>query len=293
MTKKIPQSHYKEKEKRNKEKKKQTKLDLPSIPKISQSLIKSLYKYKMGEECGLKIHASYIDNINFPSTEAQELGNYFEYMATNQLPRDNHLPKAKLLKNGNPSLPYARMDKQVENFKNLMKRLNFKIEQTGFAFTNPKFSGITDVIAHDNNIKSKVINKKRIIIDLKTSALLNDKWSEYGWADESIEEKDNLLLQAIHYKMLAKYEWGIDDIPFYFMIFSTKNDWEYKVFKVNVDVSTYQLHYSNLISIKEYLDNQIKIGFKAKPSLARCYNCPLGITCSHHTDIPKIQEVYI
>ena len=91
-----------------------------------------------------------------------------------------HVPKAKLLKNGKPSLAYARMDKQVENFKNLMKRLNFKIEQTGFAFTNPKFSGITDVIAHDNNIKSKVINKKRIIIDLKTSALHTIKINKHS-----------------------------------------------------------------------------------------------------------------
>ena len=293
MTRKIPQAHYKEKEKRNEAKKKQTQLPLPSIPKISQSLIKSLYKYKMGEECGLKIHASYIDKVNFPSSEAQELGNYFEYMATNQLPRDNHIPEAKLLKNGKPSLPFARMDKQVENFKSIMKRLNFSIEQTGFAFTNPKYSGITDIIAHDNNIKTKVKNKKRIIIDLKTSALLNDKWTEYGWADESIEEKDNLLIQAIHYKMLANYEWGIDNIPFYFMVFSTKNDWEYKIFKVNVDESTYKIHYSNLISIKEYLDQQIKIGFKAKPSLSRCNNCPMGFTCPSYTDIPTIQEVYI
>jgi hypothetical protein len=293
MAKKLPKSHYKEKEKRNKEKKKQTKLPLPSIPKISQSLIKSLYKYKMDDECGLKIEKSYFENVNFPSSDAQELGNYFEYMATNQLPRDNHIPEAKLLKSGKPTLPYARMDKQVENFKYLMKRLNFTIEQTGFSFTNPKYSGITDIIAHDNNIKSKVKNKKRIIIDLKTSGLLNDKWSEYGWHDESIEEKDGLLLQAIHYKMLANYEWGIEDIPFYFMVFSTKNDWEYKVFKVNVDVSTYQLHYSNLINIKEYLDKQIKVGWKAKPSLSRCNSCPLNFSCVSSVDIPTIQEVYI
>ena len=68
MTRKIPQAHYKEKEKRNEEKNKQTQLPLPSIPKISQSLIKSLYKYKMGEECGLKIHASYIDKVNITQT---------------------------------------------------------------------------------------------------------------------------------------------------------------------------------------------------------------------------------
>lgn len=293
MTQKIPKKAYKQKEKRNEAKKRQTALDLPSIPKLSQSLIKSLFKYKMDEECGLLIYASYFENINFPSSEAQELGNYFEYKATGQLPRDNHTPQAKLLKNGNPSLPYARMDKQVENFQYLMKRLNFDIEQTGFSFTNPKYSGIADIIGIDKNIKSKDVYKKRIIIDLKTSGLLNDKWSEFGWADESIEQKDNLLIQAIHYKILAKYEWGIDDIPFYFMVFSTKNDWEYKVFKINVDEVTYQQHYANLLNAKKYLDEQIEKGFMAKPSLERCHTCPIKETCLQSADIPSIQEVYI
>ena len=293
MTQKIPKKAYKEKEKRNKAKKKQTTLVLPSIPKLSQSLIKSLYKYKLGEECGLLIEASYFNKVNFPSSEAQELGNYFEYKATGQLPRDNHTPEAKLLKNGNPSLPFARMDKQVENYKYLMKRMNFEVEQTGFSFTNPKYSGIADIIAFDKNIKSKDVYKKRIIIDLKTSGLLNDKWSEYGWANESIEEKDNLLIQAIHYKILAKYEWGIDDIPFYFMVFSSKNDWEYKVFKINVDEVTYQQHYANLLNAQNYLDEQIQKGFRANPSLEKCHSCPMTDTCLQSADIPSIQEVYI
>jgi CRISPR/Cas system-associated exonuclease Cas4 (RecB family) len=293
MTRKIPKKAYKEKEKRNKRKQDQTELVLPSIPKISQSLCKSLYKYKMGNECGILIEESYINKVNFPSSEAQELGNYFEYKATGQLPRDGHTPEAKTLKNGKPTLPYQRMDKQVENFKHLMKRLNFEVEQTGFAFNNPKYSGITDIIAIDKKIKSKDIYKKRIIIDLKSSGLINDKWTEYGWADESIEEKDELLIQAIHYKMLANYEWGIEDIPFYFMVFSTKNDWEYKVFRVNVDEATYKQHYNNLINIKSYLDQQLKIGFKPKPSLSKCNSCSLNLTCLHSADIPKIQDVYI
>ena len=111
------------------------------------------------------------------------------------------------------------MNKQKENFDRIMKSYNLEIEKTGFAFTNPKYSGIADIIALDNNVKSKDVNKKRVIIDLKTSGLINDKWSPYGWANESIEEKWDLLIQAVHYKMLAKYEWGIEDIPFYFMVF--------------------------------------------------------------------------
>lgn len=289
MTKKA----FKEKEKRNEAKKSQTELNLPKIPKLSQSLVKSLYKYKVGEECGLRIKASYIDGISFPSTEAQELGNYFEYVATGQLPRDGHTPKPILLKNGNPSVDYARMDAQVDNFKKLMSRLNFTIEKTGFKFTNPKYDGTADIIAYDNNIKTKDVNKKRIIIDLKTSGLINDKWSPYGWADESIEEKWDLLIQAIHYKMLAKYEWGIEQIPFYFMIFSTRNEWEYKVFKINVDEDTMFQHYNNLKNIKVFLDETLSAGFKPIPKYGVCRECPLANTCKHFVDVPKVQEVHI
>jgi hypothetical protein len=295
MSKKIPQKAYKEKEKRNEIKKAQVKLDLNNItPKLSQSLVKELYKYKLKEECGLRIEAKYITkSVEFPSSEAQELGNYFEYKATGQLPRDGHTPEPILLKTGKPSIDYQRMDSQVENFKRIMKRLNFSIEQTGFTFTNPKYSGITDIIAHDNNIKTKVANKKRIIIDLKTSGLLHDKWSEYGWADESIEEKDGLMIQAIHYKLLAKYEWGIEDIPFYFMIFSSKNDWEYKVFKVNVDEATLQIHYNNLLNVKKFLDDTMSKGWTPYPKFAVCKECPLADNCKHFTDIPAIQEIYL
>jgi hypothetical protein len=266
---------------------------LPKIPKISQSLVKALFKYKMGDECGLRIHAQYIEGINFPSSDAQQLGNYFEYVATGQLPRDKQVPQPKLLKSGAFSTDYERINNQVDNFKNIMKHLNFSIEQTGFKFTHKLYDGTLDILAHDNNIKSKDINKKRIIIDLKSTGLINDKWTEYGWADESIEEKDSLMIQAIHYKMLALYEWGIEDIPFYFFVFSTKNDWEYKLFKVNVDESTMQQHQYNLKSIKIYFDSILKEGFKAIPSYDRCRECPLAITCSEMKSFPSIQEITI
>jgi hypothetical protein len=293
---KIPKQAYKQKEKRNNLKKAQATLELNNVaPKLSQSLVKELYKYKLKEECGLRVEAKYVTkSVEFPSSEVQELGNYFEYKATGQLPRDGHTPEPILLKTGKPSIDYIRMDAQVENFKRVMKRLNFSVEQTGFTFTNPKYSGIADIIAHDDNIKSKDVMKKRIIIDLKTSGLLNDKWNAWGWADESIEEKDELLIQAIHYKLLAKYEWGIEDIPFYFMIFSNKNDWEYKIFKVNVDEATLQQHYNNLLNIKKFLDDTMRNGWIPYPKYAVCRECPLSISlCNHATDIPKVQEVFI
>jgi hypothetical protein len=292
---KIPKQAYKEKEKRNNAKKAQAILDLNNVaPKLSESLVKELYKYKLEEECGLRIEAKYITkNISFPLSESEELENYFKFKATGLLPINGQTPEAVILKNGKPSLDYSRIDAQVVNFKHIMSRFNFSVEQTGFSFTNPKYSGISDIIAHDNNIKSKDVMKKRIIIHLKTSSLLNDKWNSYGWADDSIEDKEEILIEAIHYKFLAKYEWGIEDIPFYFMVFSNKNDWEFKVFKINVEESTLHQHYNNLLNIKKFLDETMINGWIAYPKFSVCRECALYITCKKYTDIPNVKEVFI
>jgi len=296
MIQKIPKKAYKEKEKRNELKKAQSVLDLNNVtPKLSTSLVKELYKYKLMEECGLRIESKYVTkSVAFPMSKTQELENYFKYKATGQIPTDGgHNGFKKVVDGRTEPNDYGIIDYQVDNFKNVMARLNFTIEQSHFAFTNPKYIGITDIIAHDNNIKSKVDTKKRIIIDLKVSDLLNDDLNALGWGDDSIAEKDELLLEAIHYKFLAKYEMGIDDIPFYFMVFSSKNDWEYKIFKVSVDEVTLEQHYTNLLNIKKFLDDTMRNGWIPYPTLSACRECPLADTCKHFIDVPKIQEVFI
>ena len=55
--------------------------------------------------------------------------------------------------------------------------------------------------------------------------------------------------------MLAKYEWGIEDIPFYFMVFSNKNEVECKIFEIIIDEATKFQHYQNLENIKKYYEN--------------------------------------
>jgi hypothetical protein len=291
----IPKKAYKEKEKRNELKKAQVVLDLNNItPKLSPPLVKELYKYKIKEECGLRVEEKYVSkNVEFPLSELEELQTYFQYKCTNQLPLNGRVPIPVTIKTGKSSIDYQRIDSQVENFNLLMTRMNLTIEKAGFAFSNNKFSGITDIIAQDNNIKSKDVMKKRIIISLKISELLNDKWNALGWANESIKDKDELLFEAIHYKLLARYEWGIDDIPFYFMVFSKKNEWEYKIFKVNVDEETIQQHYSNLLNIKKFLDNTMSNGWIPYPKFSVCRECLLADTCKHFTDVPKVQELFI
>ena len=299
MKRKLTKAQFKAKEEKIEQKKlveeNQQKLamDVDTIPKISQSLVKSLFKYKTNDECGLVLQHQYIKGKSLPSSDAQELGNYFEYICTGALPRDKHIPEEKVLKSGKPAIAYERMNKQKENFELMMQHYGFEIEKVGHSFTNPKYSGVADIIAIDTKIKSKDKYKRRVIIDLKTTGFINNKWEDWGWHNDSIEEKWNLNIQAIQYKILAKFEWGIEDIPFYFFVFSNTNAEECKIFEIIVDDATRYQHIQNLEKAKVYLDEQLKIGLKPKPELIRCSKCGLRDTCLYKANVPHIQKVYI
>jgi hypothetical protein len=279
MLQKIPQKAYKEKEKRNEALKSQGLLELDNLtPKLSYSLIKDLFRYKMKKKCGLLIEAEYVSKkINSSS----DLDKYFDYKTY------GNIEPIEL----NQNAETKRLDAQSDNFHKIMKRLKFGIEKTKFSFSNPKFDGVVDVLAHDNNIKTKVPNKKRIIIQVKLTSFINEFSHTFGWDEEFIYDKDEILIEAIHLKLLAKYEWGIEDIPFYFMVFSKKNDWEYKLFKVSVSQERLQEHYTNLLTIQKFLDQTMISGWNPYPKYNECRDCVLSTNCKHFVDVPSVFEV--
>ena len=252
--------------------------------KISQSLMKDLISYFKKEICGYVLEAKYFKGIQKPATEAMELGNWFEYKATGQLPRDGKEPIAKTLKNGKLSTSYIRMEEQVENYHKAMKQHGFEIVSTGHVFNKNKIgTGIADVIARKKG--------KLCIIDIKTTSLFNDKWSEIGWDIDSLEYKDRILIQAVQYSWLAREEFN-EDTDFYFFVFNTKNSKEYKLIKINLDEDRIQTHISYVEQALERLKIEIKNGFKAHPSYLQCYDCILKDSCSKRVEVPEIQEIY-
>jgi hypothetical protein len=100
--------------------------------KVSQSLIKGLQDYILGKECGYVFKAKNIDGRYdlFPPSEAQNVGAWFEYMATGSIPKNGAVPQAEYMKrgkdeNGNPELtaPYRLMKKQVENYRKIIESI--------------------------------------------------------------------------------------------------------------------------------------------------------------------------
>ena len=199
--------------------------------KISQSLLKSLFNFKQGKECGIRIYEHYVNGMEYESSDAMNMGNWFEYQCTNQLPRSGVMPMPETLKNGDLAIAYRRMLTQVDNYRKIIETYGINILETGTSFKNQFGSGIIDILAEWDG--------EKVIIDLKTTARIDDKWSEFGWGDEKFEYQDSpsaqyLTIQAVQYKLLAREEWGIPNIPFYFFVFSTTDEDAIKIFKVLV-----------------------------------------------------------
>mgnify|MGYP003122695006 CR=1 FL=1 len=254
--------------------------------KISQSILKDYAAYIQNSLCGKVFIEKHIDGNSPPPSDAMELGNWFEYKCTNQLPRDGHTPEAKTLKNGNLSIDYKRMSSQVEEFKNMMSIHGFKILHTGYQFNKHKFgTGIADIIAFDSK-------GKHCIIDVKTTGLFNDKWSDFGWDLETLTNKDGLLIQAVQYLLLAEKEFD-KDFDFYFAVFSTKKEKDVKLIKVNVDLDRMHQHEIYLANTYKVINDDIKNKrFKAIPDYTKCSSCYLEESCSDKAKTVKINEIW-
>jgi hypothetical protein len=255
---------------------------------ISQSLLKALTKYAEKKECGLKIEALYIDKVKGTTTPAQALGNWFEYKCTGALPAYHpEVPEPKVLKSGKLSVAYERMLNQVENYKQAIKHYKVTDIKEGVSFNWGNITGTADIIAK--------VDGKPSIIDIKTTALFDNKWEEFGWNTEHLagefRPKLNLLLQALHYKWLYKNIYG-EDADFYFWVFSTTNQNDFKIIKVNIEDELYEEHANDIRAALNFLMHNIKTGFRAIPEISRCAKCFLSESCTSKIEVPVVSEVW-
>ena len=261
--------------------------------KVSQSLYKRVIKYLDKKESGYPINMNYYKGIETIPSDVQAMGHWFEYKCTGQTDRHGNTPQPKILKSGKLSASYERMLSQVENFKRIMDFYDFKVTDTGYVFNNEHYSGIADVIAEKDG--------KKCIIDIKSSGLIDNKWNDFGWHIEKFETPDsdsafNILIQAIHYKYLAKIEWDIDNCPFYFMVFSTTNEVDCIVYEIEVDEDRMLQHETDLQKMYVYLNKQFITKEKKDlviPNHKECVKCMFKDDCEFKHDVPKIQTIYV
>jgi hypothetical protein len=185
------------------------------------------------------------------------------------------------------------MEIQVETFKRIIERYEIQIDDTGYVFNHPKYSGITDINA--------TWDGEACIIDVKSSGKIDDKWSEFGWHEDKFENPDNpiaqyLTIQAVQYKLVAREEWGVPNIPFYFFVFSTTDENAVKIYKVEVDEDRLDKHQEQLDVAYHYFNNVFVHKTKeelAFPNLKRCNECPLNQNCNQKIDVPLVKTIQV
>lgn len=258
---------------------------MSALKKVSQSFMKEFTKYLYDETCGIQLVAKYYDGVQFPSTKAMRLGQFFEYQATGQLPKYGNLPEPDMVYNGTKlSADFARAQESANFFKEIIEGLGINIIETGLKLENETMTGEVDIYAEWNG--------EKVFIDTKYSALIDDKWSPFGWDKDSLHEKDGLMIQGVQYKILARDCMGIDDIPFYYFVFSAKDPKYVKIYKQIVDEGRYLQHEIAVQNVRTKLKKIDLTWFKPKPTLKRCSECPLAEECKFKVTLPIVEEIY-
>ena len=281
---------------------------------ITQSFIKALFEYKVGNECGLQFEAKFVHGLEFPSSDAMKLGQWFEYMCTGQKTKFGHTPEAVRLKpkkatakqikdievetfnidevphvQGELSKKYQDALAHVKLFKQMIKAHDYEIVETGERLVDKKLGiqGDVDITVRKRGDK----NAKLRFIDTKFSGLLDNKWDDLGWADESLEYKDKIMIQAVHYKLLGFQKYGYEP-DFYFWVFSSTNTTDCKNIKVIVDEDKFTEHQNIIKQARHEFEKQKSQGWIPRPTPKRCGACLLKDKCEFFVALPQEQIVY-
>lgn len=266
--------------------------------KISQSLIKSWISYQEEKLCGLQVEARYFKGLKLPKTDVQRKGNYLEYLCTGEPDRDGNIPEPDILKSGTnkgePTEEYQKVISQAENFKKAMAKYEVEILEKNFILQYGEYEGIADIIATTNFGPNglRLPEPANIIIDIKGTGLLYDKWQEYGWYEESLQYKAAMLLQSVHYPWLALKQWG-EQMRFQYWVFSMSNRVDYEIFEILLEPDRMQKHEAWLQAFRDQLDLENRMGWTARPSVSRCASCPLKDSCQHFMDVPRVKTIYL
>ena len=251
---------------------------------ISNSMLQSYLDCKKGKGCLYQFYHQFVVKDYQPEpSAAMQLGIWFEYKCTGAMPRSNVVPEPVTLKNGNLSADYERMLYHIDKFKEIVDNYNIKIQEIGKEIIVDRIKGILDIWGH--------MDEAPIIIDIKTTAQIGNKWDEFGWDDKNFSYSTHILQPAI-YKYLIYKSLDIYDVPFYYLVFSTKNTdilfWEVKY----LDFDEMCLQVEDLSNrLDEFIENSDESSYTPICDYKVCQNCKMN--CTFRQEIPKIETKFL
>jgi hypothetical protein len=263
------------------------------ISKITNTLIKMVLAYKAGELCGHLLQAKMVDDRDLDdSTDAMKLGTYFEYIAFGNLPKNGKIPKPEYTGTGKMTAEYTRAHLCAEEVQKWFKAMGFEIIKKGWKVTKGRYQGTIDLMVrctkeitfadgHTLHVGDE------IVIDVKYSGLLEDRWSKHGWAWSQIQI-DYHGIQARQYHYLTGR-------PFYFLVKDNRPAGIEKVkfFRVEITEQSIEQHKAIGNECYEYLEHEAQIGFNPLPSLDNCRDCALRAKCPDRAEFPNAERIVI
>lgn len=253
--------------------------------------MKSYVDYLNGKLCGLFFKARYIDKNPKAYTEpseAMKAGIYFEYLCTGALPKSGEIPVPDKAYAGTAreklAAPYERAQKSAILFKRMLHHYKIKIINIGYYLHTETMDGVIDIYAEWDGFP--------VMIDLKYSGLIDDKWNEMGWDLDSLHMKDSLMVQGVHYKILGKECLNIEDTPFYYFVFDSGNPENAKIILQECDESRMAAHYVAVSNVRAKLAKNLQYGFRSSSSFGECMSCPLKSECPSAVKVPQINIIH-
>lgn len=262
-------------------------------------MVKDLVKYQKKELCGLIFQNKWILHQYGKGSHSNNLGHYFEYLCTGALAKgESEAPQPDRTKKGELTADYQVAQKQAIYFKEVAQKYGITLLSAGEkVIADEQWVGTLDIKAKwdsvfdgENIMLDENNPDNTVIIDLKYSGLLEDKYSPFGWHLDSLPRKEGTMLQAKHYKFLFWKEYGYNP-PFFFFVFDSKNVGVCKIIYVDITIDDLIEHENFLNKAKTYLEKQLDVGFKPLPEYSMCKSCSYNQWCSFKKDVPQIKIV--
>lgn len=281
------------------------------VTHITQSFMKSVRKYKAGQECGNVLQKMFVDMQSVDNgSDVMKVGVYFEFLITSSFGKAGVIPEAEytktaldkkpkhLLTVADMTQPYRRAHFNAQVVIRLIKDLGLEFVKYNWEVTKGRHKGTIDIVVRftrDIAFGDRVYKAgDMIVIDLKLSGLIHDRWEEFGWAFSDIQ-KINHGTQAIEYHWLT-------DLDFYFWVTSSTNKEvpgaseragkvefempEIAIFRVDVTERQTKVHLEEASDLMEQFKVYVQIGLKPRPEYNRCMECPLKADCKDKHTYP-------
>ena len=247
---------------------------------ISQSNIKKMLEYNSGA-CGKVVEAQIRGTFPFVGSIYMDLGNYFEYLLTGQVPRDGKIPEPVLAKTGatkgEPLKVYKTAEMQAARGKKMLEDMGVEIIATGEVIEKLDYKGIIDIRANYQG--------REVIIDVKYAGQMGDRWAPMGWQWSPVQV-DHHAIQARHYHIIT-------GLPFYYFVCAQEEGGDIKFFEVEFSEPGLDVQYNLINDYRNFEELIYLVGLEARPEFNRCKGCQLKNECEFKSEVTEPIKVQL